>query len=547
MPCQPLSRQSFRRAALILGLTAIVMGVGFSPTHRDLSAEPATTPLPPELRYVPPDAALFVHLDVANVWASAIGKAARSANREAFDRLTTQARSLFGVVPEQVRSITLFWPRLKGPRDPESLGIAVTFRDAYDQKSIKAAFEKTMKGERASLHTPSDRLAVALIGLDASYATPPSTDKTGPLTAAIREAATGTHVVVAASNPANLPDELRGNDLPDDIRVFQPILRAESITGIIDLGRELSLEVRVTTTARAQAAEVEKALAFGVKLIQEGLSRFPMELGKDAEKDPALKDVFTLLSALDAGVKGVLFGATYKTTGNEIRARIAIPADQPYQQAFTAAAVKLRSAAARAQSMNNLKQISLALHNYHKANGSFPPAAVVNKAGKPMLSWRVLILPYIEQGVLYKQFKLDEPWDSPTNIKLLDKMPRVYAETVPTAAKANETHYKVFVGNGAAFDLLRGAKFKDFEDGTSNTILVVTASAPSPWTKPDDLAYDPEQDPKALLGFHHSSRVLVSFADGDVRGLSREFRKTTLHGAITRAGGEVLGPDLTSD
>jgi hypothetical protein len=510
------------------------------PTTTELSAQPAQVPLPAGLNYVPPDAAFFVHLDAPKLWDGAMGKAARAAGRDAFEQLTVESQRMFGVTPEQVRSITLFWPRLKGPRDTDSLGVAVTFRQGYDQKSIKAAFEKTMKGQRATLHTPSDRLAVALIGLDTSYATPASIERTGPLTAALREAATGTHAVVVGSSLANLPDDLRGDDLPNDIRVFQPILRAESFTGIIDLGTEVALEVRVTSTTPARAAEVEKTLAFVVNLIREGLGRFPRELGKGAEKDPALKDVFTLLRAAEAGVNG----ATYKITGNETRGRIAIPADQPYQGAFAAAAVKLRGAAARAQSMNNLKQISLAIHNYYSANGTIPPAAIVSKTGKPLLSWRVLILPYLEQDALYKQFKLDEPWDSPTNIKLLDKMPKVYAETVPTMAKKNETHSKVFVGNGAAFELLRGVKFTDFQDGTSNTILVATAATPSPWSKPEDLEYDPVKDPKPLIGFHHGGTALFSLGDGSVRAMSDKISTVTLHGAITRSGGEVLGNDF---
>ncbi len=77
--------------------------------------------------------------------------------------------------------------------------------------------------------------------------------------------------------------------------------------------------------------------------------------------------------------------------------------------------------------MNNLKYIGLAMHNYLDANSHFPPAASVDKAGKPLLSWRVMILPYIDQDQLYKQFHLDEPWDSEHNKKLIDKMPQIYA------------------------------------------------------------------------------------------------------------------------
>src|SRR5262249_20669195 len=138
---------------------------------------------------------------------------------------------------------------------------------------------------------------------------------------------------------------------------------------------------------------------------------------------------------------------------------------------------------------NNLKQIVLAFHNYESAYGSFPAAAICDKAGKPLLSWRVAILPFVEQDNLYQQFHLNEPWDSEHNKKLLAMMPRIYVadggdakmpampaegDGVPATQRTN---YRVFVGGGAAFDLRKGVKITDFTDGTSNTIMVVETSA----------------------------------------------------------------------
>ena len=74
----------------------------------------------------------------------------------------------------------------------------------------------------------------------------------------------------------------------------------------------------------------------------------------------------------------------------------------------------------------DLKRLAIAMHHYERANGRLPPAAVRDKNGKPTVSWRVLILPYIEQNELYKQFKLDESWDSNHNRKLVAKMPAIY-------------------------------------------------------------------------------------------------------------------------
>src|SRR5262249_24965534 len=112
---------------------------------------------------------------------------------------------------------------------------------------------------------------------------------------------------------------------------------------------------------------------------------------------------------------------------------------------------KVREAAARTASANNLRQIGLAPIDYADSHQRIlPPAAVYDKNGKALYSWRVLILPFIEQGPVYKQFHLDEPWDSPHNSSLLSQMPKVYAS--PTDPSQANTHYLVFDSPGCAFD-----------------------------------------------------------------------------------------------
>src|SRR5262249_40393880 len=131
---------------------------------------------------------------------------------------------------------------------------------------------------------------------------------------------------------------------------------------------------------------------------------------------------------------------------------------------------KVREAAARTQSMNNLKQIGLAMHSYHDVSGSLPPAYVPSKDGKPQLTWRGLILPYIDQNALYKEFKLDEPWDSEHNKKLIAKMPVVYRSPV-SQAPPGHTRYLTVRGRDTAFPGGKGIKLTEIPDGTSNTIM----------------------------------------------------------------------------
>ena len=110
-----------------------------------------------------------------------------------------------------------------------------------------------------------------------------------------------------------------------------------------------------------------------------------------------------------------------------------------------------REAARRAQCVNNLKQIGLAMHNYLSAENFFPPAAITDAKGRPLLSWRVAILPYIEQGSLYSQFHLDEPWDSDHNLALVSRMPRTYACPSNPQLGTGKTSYQVVVGKKTIF------------------------------------------------------------------------------------------------
>src|SRR5438477_9227485 len=108
------------------------------------------------------------------------------------------------------------------------------------------------------------------------------------------------------------------------------------------------------------------------------------------------------------------------------------------------------------------------MHAYADEHGRLPPAVVYGEDGTPLLSWRVLILPYIEQKPLFDRFKLDEPWDSPHNIELLAEMPRIFAPYDGSPPhEPHTTYYQVFVGKGAAFEGRRGMRLKDdFPDGT---------------------------------------------------------------------------------
>jgi predicted Ser/Thr protein kinase len=201
---------------------------------------------------------------------------------------------------------------------------------------------------------------------------------------------------------------------------------------------------------------------------------------------------------------------------------------------------RVQRAAERAQSANNLKQLALAMHNYRDAKGRFPSPAAYDKDDKPLLSWRVLVLPYLEADPLFRQFRLDEAWDSEHNKKLLEKMPKVFAPVRGQTKEPYSTFFQVFVGPGAAFEGKQGLRLADFTDGTANTFLIVEGGEAVPWTKPVDLPYDPKQ-PLPKLGGLFPDGFYAAFADGGVRFIRKENEKT-LRAYITRNGGEQVPP-----
>jgi hypothetical protein len=207
-----------------------------------------------------------------------------------------------------------------------------------------------------------------------------------------------------------------------------------------------------------------------------------------------------------------------------------------------AGATDAEKARLRAKSSNNLKQIVLALHNYESANGSFP-RNVYDANGKAILSWRVQLLPYLENDTLAKQFRMDEPWDGKNNKPLLEKMPDIFASPRVKVKAKGYTVYQGFTGNGAFFGSNQQLGIQHIADGTSNTLFAVEATEAVPWTKPADIPFDDKKD-LPDFGKAFVSTPLGAMLDGSVRVLdTKKISMATLKAAVTIAGGEVLGPD----
>jgi len=197
-----------------------------------------------------------------------------------------------------------------------------------------------------------------------------------------------------------------------------------------------------------------------------------------------------------------------------------------------------RQAAQRSQELNHLKQFALGALNHESAKAVLP-SDIYSEDGKPLLSWRVRVLPYMEQQQLYNQFDLDEPWDSPHNRALLEQMPEVF-RSPSSPGETTKTRYLAFKGKDTLFPPGREIGLRDVTDGTSATLLFVQAAPDGAveWTKPADIDFNPE---KPFAGLESPQGVFLAvFCDGAARAISLGLDAEVMKALVTRADGEVI-------
>lgn len=244
---------------------------------------------------------------------------------------------------------------------------------------------------------------------------------------------------------------------------------------------------------------------------------------------------------------------TTQQSGVAIEARVSMPGSELLllgtvgaggtvfadQAGVDIAGLIMPSIAGRADRINAMKQIGLAMHNYHDTFNKFPAQAIVDENGTPLLSWRVAILPYIEQSDLYQQFHLDEPWDSEHNLALLEKMPVIY-RTTASSEQPFHTNFQVLSTEDGIFSPGgEGARIASITDGTSNTFMVVEAPNEQAieWTRPDDIT--PDMDLWTQFFGSRDSFIVVT-ADGAVHTVSSDTTSEELQAFISKAGGEIV-------
>lgn len=369
-----------------------------------------------------------------------------------------------------------------------------------------------------------------------------SADAAGPPRGAEawQAAAKGPILVVAQTGPASIIFKGRADVVT---AVLTPMLTGtETVLLSVDPSENLTLHGRLICKSADDAkrvAETTESLAVTAR------SMVQMQQNKAAADAVSHTNVKLLLTRLES----CLEGRKITTQGNDVLVELSLgntaDAVKEIVETVAPAIQESRAAARNAVSINNLKQIAIAMHMYHDAHGHLPAAALVGPDGNTPHSWRVALLPYLGHDELYKEYHLDQPWDSPDNLKVLAQLPDVYRHPEDVSDSSNASYF-VLVGPDTVFAHTDGTgmPISKIADGASKTLLAVEAKRDIPWTKPEDIEYAADQ-PVPPLGEWMPRSANVAFCDGSVRTLRLNMLdEQVLRALITRSGGE---PDVVRE
>jgi len=344
--------------------------------------------------------------------------------------------------------------------------------------------------------------------------------------------ATNHHITIGV-NPGSLLKDIP-DDLPVELLPLKSLLKTEAITITVDVGATSKFGVDIKLTDADAAKKAARALDAFRTIATEMMPGLRRQIAREPDSQVFLKMFDIYEKALN--------DATIEAKADRVAVRAEMKVDVALTLAITTATKRVREAAGRSQSMNNLKQIGLSFHNYESAYGHMPLPSDPQQPNKFPVSWRVLMLPYLEQDNLYRMYRFDEPWDSENNKKLIPLMPKTYEVAGHPTKEKGMTYFKVFNGREAMFATGQKRSIIATSDGTSNTIMVVEAADPVIWTQPLDIPYDAKQ-PLPKLGGHYPNIFMVVLGDGSVRTYRTDIKETTLRTWITANGGEIIPQD----
>ncbi len=544
-----------------LGLLAAVMMPAFASAADPKRAAGTET--------IPATGFFVVSVNVAQLWSEETLAGLRKGLSDAKNPLLKGLKKETGFDLADIERITVSVPTFVfGPRESPTPIVFLTARKAIDvpklMKEIKAVpiadARKTMpnipeeiagtsvylKGE-SEVFIAIDERTIGFTGFrgldrDANQLPKFLADlkigqpaQDGPLADAL--ALAPKHTVVVGVDFAPLRKALEGaGEVSAEYKPLVKMAQAERGLLTLDFGKALSAKATLTFYDAETPEKVEPA----AKEIFDFARAIIGKEAKDKRRDAETKSVVDpILAFLDAA----LGKATAKRDGKVLTLTLGGEVDAALKKSLDAFPAWAAVESDRVTTSNNLKQIGLAMYNYEAAYGHFPQD-ITDKDGKAILSWRVQLLPYMEQENLWKQFDLTKTWDDEANKGLLEKMPDVYK--IPGRAPKDKgyTYFQSFASEKAIKDgspfLVPGVKRSpiNITDGTSNTLMVVEGTDAVNWMKPGDLAYDPKKLPKV----GKDGWMYAGFGDGSVRRM-RIPKADVLKALITVNGGDVVNLD----
>jgi tRNA A-37 threonylcarbamoyl transferase component Bud32 len=551
-----------------------------SPAPLDPEPE-ASLSLPADLALVPRDAAFLVCLRVSDLDsaagikrfqtnlanASTGGPPPPSWNAEIEKQVSIKAADcerLTLLITNLVSSPTLIVATLK-PYDRERI-----------LRGLKAGTEpKGHPGKQYYLATPPAQKAIHFVNervfvvgpsgaaMEAFLRQAPAPNMVGPLSGALALAAQKLHLVVGlnAIDPSvkgflqllkqgflqgfnqGVPSEVLRPEVREKLQILTTVQHAAlavSLRSATLSGDKLQLRVRLGFPNTDQARKGEEALGQMVVIIQkplrqmlQGVAANPQYFQQFVRSGlPAslIQSMMQLYDQFALALDEVHIGTHHEVV--DVRLPDMIIDLAGLGTAF-GEIPKMQAALGRSPEASSLARLGAALEEYEAVEKHWPPPAIYAADGKPLLSWRVALLPYLGHEDLYQQFKRNEAWDSPHNQKLLGKMPAIYRGV--TQGAASTTWLQAVTGPGTLFDGTRGTAPAAMTDSAAATLLLVKAGNAVPWTKPEDVVFLPGQSlPK--LG------DIGIFADQSVRILDKA-DEPTWRALASRAGGEKVSLD----
>jgi len=520
---------------------------------------------PEDLKLVPGNAVAAVHMDLAKLWQSESMKDMRDLLKKAGPKALIELEKRFVPDPTTVETVTGFVMFPKNPGSPPEFAFLISLKKPVEEKALFLSAMpdgETIKKDGINMVVKDDIGLILmnqgkLIAVGAPSLLPTLGKNTAP--------AKGDFARFLKGNAAGLINAaINFEPIPKEVFASAPPPFNSIVNGMqyMEAGIAVEKTLRLSTTITYEKEDQAKAALETVKgFAKMGLAEM-VEPRKEVEKRVFPKDQvganpLTDLPEFLAALAGLailneaenllknppitLAGTSLKAdyTAPQISSNALIPTTAIAIGMLLPAVQKVREAAQRTSSINNLKQIALAMHNYNSTYGAFPAAAICDKkTGKPLLSWRVAILPYIEQEALYKQFKMDEPWDSEHNLKLAKNMPKIYFHPKANKPGDDKTHYRLFYGKGAAFELNKTTQINNITDGLSNTLMAVEAEEPVVWTNPNDLAFDPTKALPKMLSI--DGKFSAAYCDGSVRTFKMPIDQEILKLLIQKNDGKLI-------